>query len=531
LDQWIQVKPRGRAAIPPVWDRAATATRLFDANAAAACAWSCPVKIRPQINTPDTTPALTNALALACLDLKIIQVAPTSLLPHPRNARTHPRKQIRELRKSFRKFGFLNPVLTGSDNVIVAGHARVQAAMEEGLPTIPCVRVDHLSKDEIRAYMLADNKHAENAGWDQELLAQELSDLNLTMPDLEFDAIGFSIAEVDSLIAGLAPVEDGDPADDRLPKVPKGPPRTQQGDIWALGPHRLICGDSRDHHTIAALMNGERAQMVFTDPPYNVAIAGNVGGLGRIQHAEFAMASGEMTVSEFIEFLRQIFRVLVAFSVDGSIHFICMDWRHMLEVLTAAEGIYTELKNTIIWVKDNGGMGTFYRSRHEMIFAYKNGTAPHINTFELGQHGRYRTNVWECHGVNTLKRDRMDELALHPTVKPVQMIADAIKDVSSRGGLVLDLFGGSGSTLIAAHKTGRRAYLCEIDPVYCDRMIARWEKHAKDEAVLIACGWPRSNAPGTEHPQQCAELRRKSKTPKKHSDPTSGTSAASKAGG
>ena len=531
MDQLIQVKPRGRAAIPPVWDRAATATRLYDANAAAACAWSCPVKIRPQINTPDTTPALTHALALTRLDLKIIQLDPASLLPHPRNARTHSRKQIRELRKSLRKFGFLNPVLTGSDNVIVAGHARVQAAMEEGLPTIPCVQVDHLSMGEIRAYMLADNKHAENAGWDQQLLAQELSDLNLTMPDLEFDTIGFSIAEVDSLIVGLAPVEDGDPADDRLPKVPKGPPRTQPGDIWALGPHRLICGDSRDLHTIAALMNGERAQMVFTDPPYNVAIAGNVGGLGKIQHAEFAMASGEMTVREFTEFLRQIFRVLIAFSIDGSIHFICMDWRHMLEVLTAAEDLYTELKNTIIWVKDNGGMGTFYRSRHEMIFAFKNGTAPHINTFELGQHGRYRTNVWEYRGVNTLKRGRMDELALHPTVKPVQMIADAIKDVSSRGGLVLDLFGGSGSTLIAAHKTGRRAYLCEIDPIYCDRMITRWETHAKDDAELIACGWPRSDETGSKHPQQGAELRQKSKKPRKHSDPTTGTSPARKAGG
>jgi DNA modification methylase len=243
------------------------------------------------------------------------------------------------------------------------------------------------------------------------------------------------------------------------------------------------------------------------------------------------MASGEMTVHEFIEFLRQIFRVLVAFSVDGSIHFICMDWRHMLEVLTAAEGLYTELKNTMIWVKDNGGMGTFYRSRHEMIFAYKNGTAPHINTFELGQHGRYRTNVWEYRGVNTLKRDRMDELALHPTVKPVQMIADAIKDVSSRGGLVLDLFGGSGSTLIAANKTGRRAYLCEIDPVYCDRTIARWEKHAKDEAVLIACGWPRSDATGTERPQQGAETSGSREKPRRPSRPTPGASPTRKAGG
>ncbi|WP_437344191.1 DNA-methyltransferase [Mesorhizobium marinum] len=235
-------------------------------------------------------------------------------------------------------------------------------------------------------------------------------------------------------------------------------------------------------------MNGELAQMVFADPPYNVRIDGHVGNSGAVKHREFAMASGEMSVSEFTTFLRTSFQNLVRHSVDGSIHFVCMDWRHMSEVLAAGEGVYSELKNLIVWAKDNGGMGTFYRSRHELIFAYKNGTAPHVNTFELGQHGRYRTNVWQYRGVNTLKAGRMDELSLHPTVKPVQMIADAIKDVSARGGIVLDLFGGSGSTLIAAHKTGRRGYLCELDPIYCDRIIRRWEAYAKDEAELIACG-------------------------------------------
>jgi DNA modification methylase len=227
---------------------------------------------------------------------------------------------------------------------------------------------------------------------------------------------------------------------------------------------------------------------VFTDPPYNVPIQGHVGGSGAIKHREFAMASGEMTRPEFITFLSTSFRRLIEASVDGSIHFVCMDWRHMAEMLAAAEGTYAELKNLIVWAKDNGGMGTFYRSRHELIFAFKNGTAPHINSFELGQHGRYRTNVWSYKGVNTLRAGRMDELALHPTVKPVQLIADAIKDVSGRGDIVLDLFGGSGSTLIAAHKTGRRAYLCELDPVYCNRIIRRWEVYAKDDAEQIACG-------------------------------------------
>ena len=236
-------------------------------------------------------------------------------------------------------------------------------------------------------------------------------------------------------------------------------------------------------------MDGEQARMVFTDPPYNVKIDGHVGGSGRIKHREFAMASGEMSASEFTAFLRTSFRNLADACVDGAIVYICMDWRHMQEVLDAADGVFAELKNLIVWVKDNGGMGTFYRSRHELIFAFKVGTAAHVNSFELGQHGRYRTNVWQYRGVNTLKAGRMAELELHPTVKPVQMIADAIRDVSGRGEIVLDLFGGSGSTLIAAEKTGRRAFLCELDPVYCDRIIRRWEAWAKDEAEQLVCGY------------------------------------------
>jgi len=348
--------------------------------------------------------------------------------------------------------------------MILAGHGRVAAAKHLGLRTVPCRRIETMTETEKRAYVLADNKLALNAGWDEEILAEELK--GLLAEDLEFDieVTGFSIAEIDGLVEGLAPEEPGDPDDDILPGD-GGPPRCRPGDVWQLGLHRLICGNALDPGTVAALMDGGRAQMVFTDPPYNVPIQGNVGGLGSIKHREFAMASGEMTRPEFTSFLRTTFTRLVEASVDGSIHFVCMDWRHMAEMHEAAEGTYTELKNLIVWAKDNGGMGTFYRSRHELIFAFKNGTASHINSFELGQHGRYRTNVWSYKGANTLKRGRMEELALHPTVKPVQLIADAIKDVSGRGDIVLDLFGGSGSTLIAAHKTGRRAYLCELDPV------------------------------------------------------------------
>ena len=266
------------------------------------------------------------------------------------------------------------------------------------------------------------------------------------------------------------------------------------GSIWvrsgSSGGTDWICGDALDPRVVATLMGGEQARMVFTDPPYNVPIDGHAGGSGKTRHREFAMASGEMSRREFTEFLQRAFERLAEHSVDGSIHYVCMDWRHLPEILAAGEAVFDELKNLIVWVKDNGGMGTFYRSRHELIFAFKHGTAPHRNTFELGQHGRYRTNVWQYRGVNTRRAGRMEELALHPTVKPVQMIADAIRDVSGRGEIVLDVFGGSGSTLIAAEKTGRRARLCELDPVYCDRILARWEAYAKDDAERLGDGRP-----------------------------------------
>jgi DNA modification methylase len=386
------------------------------------------------------------------------------LRPLPRNARIHSRKQIRQIAESISRFGFTNPILIDDENNIVAGHGRAAAAKELGMTSVRCLRIGRMSATEKRAYILTDNKLALNAGWDEELLGLELKDLMVADLDFNLDITGFSIAEIDHLIEGLAPEEQGDPADERLPKLGAAAARSKLGDLWRLGPHRLICGNALDPSVVARLMGEDKAEMVFTDPPYNVAIDGNVGGLGKVRHREFAMASGEMTSAEFEAFLGSAFANLVAHSIDGSIHFICMDWRHMGEMLGAGKKHFTELKNLIAWVKDNGGMGTFYRSRHELVFAFKNGSAPHLNSFELGQHGRYRTNVWEYRGANSRKAGRLDELALHPTVKPVAMIADAIKDVSRRGGIVLDLFGGSGSTLVAAHKTGRRARLCELDP-------------------------------------------------------------------
>ena len=430
----------------------------------------------------------------------IEQIAPDDLKVWARNARTHSKKQLRQIADSIERFGFTNPVLIDRENRILAGHGRVAAAKALGMATVPCLRFEHMTETEKRAYVLADNKLALNAGWHSDLLAAELGAL-LESPDLDFDIgiTGFSVAEIDLCLEEAAPEEPGDPADEAVANdVPR---RCRDGDVWQLGPHRLVCGNALDAEVVAQLMDGERARMVFSDPPYNVPIDGHVGNSGKVQHREFAMASGEMTASEFTNFLKTAFCNMADHSVDGAIHFLCMDWRHMNEMLAAGQAVYSELKNLIVWVKDNGGMGTFYRSRHELIFAFKIGTGPHVNSFELGQHGRYRTNVWQYKGVNTMRAGRMDELAMHPTVKPVQMIADAIKDVSGRGEIVLDPFGGSGSTLIAAEKTGRRARLAELDPNYCDRILARWQIWAKDDAEQLLCGW----APPTMRSLEAAE--------------------------
>lgn len=425
----------------------------------------------------------------------IEMIPPADLRPWAHNARTHSQKQLRQIADSIRTFGFTNPVLIDQADTVLAGHGRVEAAKALGMAQVPCLRIENMSEAEKRAYVIADNRLALNAGWDEELLAQELQGL-LATEDLGFDlgVIGFEVAEIDSLIEGLAPEEPGDPDDDLVPAI--APRRVDPGDLWQLGAHRLACGDALDAAVVAQLMEGEAARMVFSDPPYNVRIDGHVGGSGRTRHREFAMAAGEMTVPEFTDFLTRAFRNMADHSLDGSIHFLCMDWRHVGEMLAAGGAVYDALKNLVVWAKDNGGMGSFYRSRHELVFVYKLGTAPHLNSFELGQHGRYRTNVWNYRGVNSLRPGRMDELRLHPTVKPVQMIADAIKDVSGRGEIVLDLFGGSGSTLIAAEKTGRRARLVELDPIYCDRILARWEAQARDEARQILCGWPRAAVTG-----------------------------------
>lgn len=405
-----------------------------------------------------------------------------TLTPYPTNARKHSKRQVKQIAASIERFGFTNPVLVGGDGQILAGHGRVAAAKLLGLESVPTINLAHLTSEERKAYVLADNKLALNANWDPDILAIELQGLI----DLDFDVelTGFSLAETDFILddAKKRDVKGRDTVLDAIPALPLVA-TSQRGDIWCLGNHRLICGDARDDADYSLLMAGEKADLVFTDPPYNVPINGHVGGLGKTQHREFAMAAGEMDATEFTRFLTASLKSMATCCRDGAIAYVCMDWRHMRELLDAGALAFTELKNLCVWNKTNGGMGSFYRSKHELIFVYKVGTQPHINSFELGQHGRYRTNVWDYAGISSLGASRNDDLAMHPTVKPVGLVADAIKDCSKRGDIVLDAFGGSGSTLIAAHTCGRQARIIELDPLYCDTIVTRWQVLTGQDAI------------------------------------------------
>ena len=421
---------------------------------------------------------------LRVVDRPQVDLRPVAeLKPARRVLRTHSEQQIAQIMGSIRQFGFTQPILLGDDNRIVAGHGRVEAAKRLGMETLPTIALSHLGPEELRAYAIADNKLALNAGWDEELLKLEVIELAELPLEFELDVTGFSTVDLDVLL-DTAEGKAADPDDNDEP--PRRWPTTARGDLWSLGTHRLLCGDSQEPGSFARLMGADRARMVFSDPPYNVRIDGHVGGLGRVKHREFAMAAGEMSSNEFCEFLRTVFENAAEVSVDGALHFQCMDWRHIDEMMTAGRAVYDELKNVCIWAKDNGGMGSLYRSRHEMVFLWKVGSAPHLNNVELGKNGRYRTNVWNYRGATKIGPDA--ELALHPTVKPVAMIADAIKDVSERGAIVLDPFGGSGSTLIAAERTKRAARLIEYDAGYCDVIVDRWQRKTRKSAVLVETG-------------------------------------------
>ncbi|CAM3762637.1 site-specific DNA-methyltransferase [Polynucleobacter brandtiae] len=429
---------------------------------------------------------------------------PSELQADPRNARIHSKQQIRQIAKSIQAFGFNVPILIDASHQILCGHGRVEAAKLLDLPQIPVITLDHLTKEQAKAFAIADNRLTENASWDEALLGEiflELSNLDLSF---NLEDTGFSMGEIDLHISGFESLTAAS-AEDTLPPVPTKPV-SALGDLWLLGKHRLICGSALEETTFERLMAGKKAGLIFTDPPFNVPIEGHVSGrrnnksnqsddgkklmaqITQPKHPEFAMASGEMSSSEFTQFLERSLNLLASHSKAGSIHYVCMDWRHLPEIHTAGLSAYTELKNICVWVKDKGGMGSLYRSQHELILVFKNGKSPHRNNVELGKHGRYRTNVWQYAGANTLTRQghEGDLLAMHPTVKPINLVVDAILDCSARGEFVLDPFLGSGTTLLASERTGRICYGVELSPAYVDLAITRWQEITGQAAIHAA---------------------------------------------
>ena len=437
-------------------------------------------------------------------------VSPHALKPNPRNARTHSKKQIRQIANSILAFGFVVPLVVDENNTILLGHGRHAAAIDLDLDEVPAIVLEGLSETKKRALLLADNKITENAGWDRKRLAVEIPELTeiLIEEGLDISITGFEPVEIDQIAIDFEE-NTSDPADTVESEWLTASVVSKPGDTWELDEHRLSCGDARNAGDIDRLMSGKRAAMAFLDPPYNVRIK-SVVGRGRIKHGEFAMASGEMSLSEFTAFLEETLGNAARVSRNGAVHFVCMDWGHIRELIEAGGEVYDAMLNLAVWVKSNAGQGSFYRSQHELIGVFRVGNSPHLNNIELGRHGRSRSNVWCYAGVNAFRVGRLDELAAHPTVKPVAMVADALKDCTRRGDIVLDTFAGAGTTILAAERVGRRAYSLELDPKYVDVAIRRWQAFTRRDAVHADTGQTFEHLAGVRKDAQPAPLAPKS---------------------
>lgn len=424
------------------------------------------------------------------LRLQIRYRSPSELKANPRNPRRHSDKQIGQIAESIKAFQFISPVVVNGQNEVVIGHGRLLAAQRLGLKEVPTIQVRHLTAHQLQALTIADNKLALNSDWDDRLLGEHLKELAEAGLNFSLDVLGFEVGEIDFTVSKLDRVAVAADDDVQVPD-PTRPPVAQKGDLWALGAHRLLVGDATDRKSYTRLLGTERARAVFTDPPYNVPISGFVSGKGRAKHHEFVMASGEMSEAQFNAFLSNVCQLLVDHTEEGSLHYLCMDWRYADTVFAAGKCTYAELKNICVWVKHNAGMGSLYRSQHEFIFVYKQGSAAHRNNVQLGEHGRHRSNVWHYAGANSVSRGGENPLELHPTVKPTALVTDAILDSTRPGDIVLDPFLGSGTTLIAAERCGRRCFGMEIDPLYADTIIHRWEALTARKACQIFAGGQR----------------------------------------
>jgi len=411
-----------------------------------------------------------------------------------RKLRTHPTSKKRALQANIADYGMLNPIAIDADNNIVDGLLRLEIAKKLGLQTVPVIRIDHMDEAELLAYGIAANKMPGVANIDAKEMSFAFAEIKAALPDFDLRLTGFSYGEVDR-IAGRQAASRYDDLDEQE-AVLAAEPKSRLGHLYQLGRHRLLCGNSLEQSSFSALMQDNVAVCCFTDPPYNVKINGNVSSSGRF--TEFAMASGEMSTNEFQIFLAAVLGNVAEHLCDGAITYACMDHAHIGELLAAGHAIFDQRLNICIWDKGTPAMGSFYRSQHEMVAVFKKGAGAHINNIGLGKHGRNRSNLWNFPGIGGFGKGRKKALELHPTVKPVALVAEALLDATGPGDIVIDPFGGSGSTLIAAEKTDRRARLVEYDPVYVDRTIARWEKLTGETARLIGTAITDGSKPDDE---------------------------------
>ena len=409
-----------------------------------------------------------------------------SLKSSEKKSQKHSKKQLAKIKQAIKKVGYTAPVIIKEDGEIIAGELRLLAAQELKLEKIPAITLDNLTEKEADAIRIMDNRIAQDSVWDFQILNKELT--KLFEYDFKFEDFGFDTIEYDQIFIETdlnekqvhnSEKESATWLEANIPKVVK------EQDLWRLGDHFILCGDSLNEKSYQALMQDELAQIILCDPPYNCKINGHVCGLGKIKHEEFKMASGEMTNAEFAQFIAKFMQNLIKFSQKGSLHYLFMDWKGINTLLTEGLKQYNELINLAVWNKKVGGMGAFYRSQHELIAILKNGKEKHQNHIQLGKNGRYRTNVWDYSGIRATSGADVELLNLHPTVKPIAMLHDVLLDASSKNDIVLDCFGGSGSTLLAAERCKRRARLIEINPRYVDVTIWRWEKETGKKAKLI----------------------------------------------
>jgi DNA modification methylase len=406
--------------------------------------------------------SLTRGSNVAGVQVRVDYVSPTLLKPPSRQVRRRTGNQVKRIARSMNDFGCLVPIIVDAQMRIVSGVGRWEAAILLKLTSIPIIRVEHLTEGQLRLFAIADNKLPEGVQWVEDELRIELAEIELLEPELDLTSSGFAIAEIDTMY-GYSRTAELSEYDEPV-EVEEGEPVIQVGDRWKLGRHDLGCGDARDRELLRQLLGEREARIMLCDPPWNLKIKGVVSGQGKIKHDDFVMAAGEMSRPTFVAFLTHFIQAAQSHLIDGALMYIFMDWRNLDALHAAATGSGLVQKNLLVWCKSAPSLGSLYRSQHELIGLYKHGDAPHINNIQLGRHGRNRSNVLFCPGVNTFGKGRQKALETHPTCKPISLLADIILDTTEPGDLVLDPFGGSGSTRISAEKTGRAACLIELDP-------------------------------------------------------------------